>query len=126
MKVYEPELGQAVFGQPAQALECPEYVQDALEAIRWTLVTLLYDIYNDPFDNTGAGKFECDVFKVHAYSWGEEPQEFNFAWREVRMSWYKYLGRGMSINRVVTRAEVRQMLIECLEALLSGQSTVVS
>jgi len=72
----------------------------------------------NPFSNTGA-RFDGEKFKAHAYSWNDdEDQEFNFAWRDVRVSWYKYLGRGMTINRDVTDEEVAEMLRECIEELL--------
>ena len=112
---YQPELGQGVFGQPWQELAVPEYLEKALELMAGVLPNDEWG-YN-AFDNTAA-QFECDVFKVHAYSWDEEPvQVWNFAWRDLRVSWYKYLGRGMSMNRAVTVQEVAEMVRECMDAL---------
>ncbi|MBU0847251.1 hypothetical protein KKH23_08735 [Patescibacteria group bacterium] len=125
IKAYEPELGQAAFGQPFQKFPCPDYVEDALEVIRWLLIFRGEDCTPDPFANSGA-RFECDVFKVHAYSWSDEVvQEYNFTWRDIRVSWYKWMGKGMSINRHTTWDEMREMLRECLQALLDGQDTKV-
>ena len=122
MREYEPELGQAVYGQPYKQLRCPEYVADALEAIRWVLIFLSDSAENDPFANSGV-HFECDTFEVHAYDWDpESTQKYNFKWGSVEVSWYKWLGRGMSINRQVTWDLIREMLIECTTVLLGEQT----
>lgn len=120
MSNYIPELGQAVFGQPSQAYACGNYIEAALMMIRDELDRVMGNItqksYNSPFNNSGE-RFECDVFKVHAYSWGDEPQPWNFTWKDVEISWYKWLGRGMSINRTLLPDECAIMLDECLSAL---------
>ena len=116
---YVPELGQACFGQPWQPRPVPEHVEFALEALRYALLVLRPD-ESDPFGNTGAATvFDCPAFHVQAYDWNEEAeQECNFSWRDVRISWYKWCGRGMSINRRVSEAEAQAMLRECLLALI--------
>ena len=115
---YQPELGQGLYGQPWQRLAVPSYLETALGLIA---AVMPHDGYGGtPFDNSGM-RFEGDVFKVHAYSWDEdEEQEWNFAWRDLRVSWYKYLGRGMSMNRAVAVREVAEMVKECLDALAVG------
>lgn len=65
------------------------------------------------FSNTG-NSFECPVFRVEAYSWSDEEQPYNFKWRDVEISWYKYLGRGMSANQELSPERAAEMLIECL------------
>lgn len=112
---YQPELGQAVFGQPWQPLECPHHLLMALEC----LSGLWYELTDNesPFSNSGA-VFECPTFRVEAYSWSDEEQPFNFAWRDLRISWYKYLGRGTTCNRKVSAKEAVELVSECSSALL--------
>ena len=115
MQGYEPELGQAVFGQPWQELPCPEHLELALEAIRYALL-VVHDI--DPFGNTGE-HFKCPIFEVCAYSWSDEEQPFNFAYKDIRISWYKWLGRGTTVNRGVDREETIRLLRDCLQEIIS-------
>ena len=44
-------------------------------------------------------------------------QEWNFRWGDVRISWYKWLGRGTTINRPVDYATGVRMLDECLASI---------
>lgn len=113
----EPEIGQACFGQPWQPQECPEDVLGALRALSeaWELAR----DGDNPFCNTSA-MFDGKTFQAHAYSWSDDEQPFNFAWRDLRVSWYKYLGRGMSSSRDVDRAEALEMLRECMGELLAN------
>lgn len=115
---YVPELGQMAFGQPWRELECPGDVLSALTSLRgvWDA---LWGCDSNPFANTG-NRYTGTVFSAHAYSWNEEEnQEFNFAWRDVRVSWYKHLNRGTSINRAMSKVEIAEMLRECTMELLS-------
>ena len=119
MEKYEPELGQAVFGQPTQALEVPSYVEAALTLIREEAQRVEWNNRQeefDPFGNT-SGQYKNDVFEVNAYSWNDEKnQPYNFKWRDFELSWYKYFGRGMSMNREISPDETAKMLEECLIA----------
>jgi len=121
MKKYLPELGQFTFGQPPQNYECPEYIGVLLEGIHQELCRIMInktqEEYDSPFSNTGA-KFKNKVFKVEAYSWNDEvDQPYNFKWKSVKISWYKYLGRGMSINKKITHAKAIRMFDECIKSL---------
>src|ERR1044072_633897 len=102
MSEYTPEVGQALFGQPYKAFAVPEIWDAALSFLREELDRVMWNReqreYASPFGNTG-NSFECPSFKVEAYCWDDERnQPFNFKWRGVEISWYKYLGRGMSAN----------------------------
>lgn len=121
-KYYEPELGQAVFGQPWREYEASNLLIAALESIREELDRVMGNIfqkeYLSPFGNTG-NYFYCPTFEVEAYSWNEDyKQEYNFKWKNIEVSWYKYLGRGTSVNRKVSPKEIGDMLNDCLDALL--------
>lgn len=115
---YEPEMGQYLFGQPHQEFEVPEIMDAALKFIAKRLDVLMWNIhqkiYDSPFSNTGSS-YVSPVFEVHAYSWDEdEKQEYNFKWNDLKISWYKYLGRGMSANMEITP----DLASECLKACL--------
>jgi hypothetical protein len=120
MSKYEPELGQAAFGQPCKEWEASDLLIAALHAIEARLAMLMGNIhqveYATPFENSGA-KFKCDRFEAEAYSWGNEAQPFNFKWRDIEVSWYKCLGRGTSVNRDVRPNEIEAMLEDCLAGL---------
>lgn len=117
---FEPELGQMIFGQPHKEHEASNLVDAALCRIRDELRRVMWNIhqreYDSPFANSGNG-FKCETFEVQAYSWGDDEQPFNFKWRGVEISWYKYLGRGMSANQELPAALVSDMLDDCLAAV---------
>jgi hypothetical protein len=81
MKEYEPELGQAVFGQPWKQYGASHLVIAALDLINRELCRIQWNIhqkeYDSPFHNTG-NQFECDTFEVNAYDWGDDEQPYNF------------------------------------------------
>ena len=119
---YIPELGQACFGQAWKSYKSSNLLYSALYAIHEELCRVMWNIdqeeYDSPFMNT-ANRFDCDIFSVEAYSWNEDyVQPWNFKWNDIEVSWYKYLGRGMSVNRILTNDEISIMLDSCLEALL--------
>ncbi len=122
MTRYVPELGQAAFGQPYKQYKCSNLLTAALHEIESELCRVQENInqydYPSPFENTG-NRFKCGVFEVEAYLWNEDiPQPYNFKWRDLEVSWYKYLGRGMSVNRIVKPNEISEMLDECMDCLL--------
>ena len=120
MTEYEPELGQMVFGQPWKPHAVPEIWDAALEFLDQELMRVLNNIQDrrpSPFRNTGES-YECDAFHVQAYSWNEdEEQPWNFKWRDVEISWYKYLGRGMSANQELSPDRAQEMLVDCIQCL---------
>lgn len=69
MKKYEPELGQAVFGQPYKEIGCTGNVENALRTIRGLMESKTKTKYT-PFDNSGE-RFKNDVFECNAYDWSE-------------------------------------------------------
>lgn len=120
MSEYEPELGQALFGQPYKEHAVSDFVEAVLSMIGHELERVMGNEgvrnWQCPFSNTGA-EFVCPAFEVHAYSWGDDDQPFNFKWGDVEISWYKYLGRGMSANQEINPDRASQMLNECLAYL---------
>lgn len=117
---YEPELGQMMFGQPWKPHAVPPVWEAALVLLDDELERVMGNItqepWDSPFGNTG-NRFECPAFAVHAYSWGEDEQPWNFKWRDVEIGWYKGYRRGLSSNVPLTPDLAAAMLEECLEAL---------
>lgn len=118
---FRPTLAQAVFGQPHQQFTVPEVWETALRFLREEHIRIMEERhrsgYDSPFDSTGTS-FECPTFKVEAYDYDDDRQQpFNFKWRHVEISWYKYLGRGMSANIELSPDLAAQMLAECLLAV---------
>lgn len=120
MSEYTPELGQAVFGQPYKEFEVPEIMDAALQYIRYELERVRWNIRQqrdpDPFGNYGA-EYKNDTFHAVSYSWSDEEQPYNFKWSDLEISWYKYMGRGMSANQEIDPNLAAQCLEECLESL---------
>jgi len=116
MKDYEPELGQAIFGQPTQRYELSSDVQIALETIQHAML-LRCEYGSTPFSNCGM-RYKNDTFEANAYSWDEdEEQPYNFKWKDFEVSWYKHFRRGASMNREMSNEEAIHMLSECLDSI---------
>ena len=116
------ELGNLMFNtNKNQSYECPRYVGALLEALDNMLCIKMWNKYQEeyssPFGNTG-NKFKNSVFEVEAYSWDDEyEQPYNFKWKDIEISWYKYLGRDTTINKKITPEEAVKMFNECIESL---------
>ena len=130
MKEYEPELGQAIFGQPWKSVECPEYMVALLEGIRIRIGLAGGNEYQgefDPFDDwDDAEIFNRDHkdmgFEVWPYSWNDDiEQKYNFKFKNIEISWYKHLGRGMSMNREITKEEAIDLFDGCAKNLSKWQ-----
>lgn len=122
MSHFQPELGQAIFGQPSQQFAVPDIMIAVLEKLASEYARVGWNIHQrdieNPFYNSGpAYNLKTDVFEVCAYSWGDEEQPFNFAWRDLRISWYKWCGRGASANVEITPGMAAECLSECLASL---------
>ena len=118
---YKPEIGQMLYGQPYQSYDYSNLLKAALSAISEEWDRVMWNIYQEevsnPFGNTGV-KWKCDEFEIEAYNWDEDTaQPYNFKWKDIEVSWYKYLGRGMSCNKKVSNTKIGVMLDACLNAL---------
>ena len=82
--------------------------------------------YDSPFYNTG-NSFENKVFKVEAYSWDDEyNQKYNFIYYvdktkanidDIKISWYKYLGRDTTINEELDYSVIISMFDDIMKSL---------
>lgn len=111
----ELELGNVLFNtNKNQSIECPKYIIALLRDIDRHIDMIMWNInqehYDSPFQNTG-NKFSLGNFEIQAYSWDDEiEQEYNFIYRvdktkanmpDLKISWYKYLGRDTTINQEI-------------------------
>lgn len=101
-------------------IDCPEwiiamlsYIEDELDRVMWNIHQTEY---SSPFNNTG-NAYKNKVFEVQAYSWSDENQEFNFKYKDIKIRWYKYLGRATQINRNLYAEEGITLLDECLASI---------
>lgn len=103
------------FDQPCSALclAALHAIRDRLQIVMWNRNQTEYE---SPFTNTG-NCFENEVFKANAHSWTNESQEWNFCWRDLKISWYKYCGRTTYCNKTMTNDEIATMLEDCLASL---------
>lgn len=114
---YQPELGQALFGNATQALSCPVEIECIMSSLREAF-DVLHPKLDNPFSNTGS-RFRWSCFTAHSYDWCDEEQPWNFKWRDFEVSWYKHCTRGLSRNRKLSRGELREMMRECMMAMAS-------
>ena len=113
--------GSAVCRPQAMENDVPEILEAALRMLALELDRVMSNItqelYDNPFQNSG-GSYRNEVFEATAYDWSDgSPQWYNFAWRDLRVCWYKYLGRGMTANMDVTPEMASACLSECLASL---------
>jgi hypothetical protein len=119
---YVPDIGQMCWGQPWQEFPVPDILDAALEAIRHEVQRVLWNLRQetiDPFGNHGSS-FRCPTFTVCAYSWNDDlaqPYNFKHPASGLLVSWYKYMGRGMSANMAVTPELAARILTHCLKGM---------
>jgi hypothetical protein len=117
MTQFQPELGQMVWGQPSQEHETSELLDAALTYLDHELQRVLWNRLQkecaSPFSNSGA-RFKTDGLSIHAYDWGDENQPWNLKCGDVEISWYKWSGRGQSVNRPMQSEDVAAFLDRAL------------
>lgn len=136
MNVEDIELGNLMFNPNiTQSYTCPEYFVALLREINRVLHRVMWNInqeeYDSPFENTG-NVFECPVFKVEAYNWDESiSQDYNFIYfvdktkaniDDVKVSWYKYLGRDTTINQDLDYSILVDVFNNCITYLKDFES----
>lgn len=88
---------------------------ESFEAALTLLACAIEDAHGINPGNNSAERFDCPVFQMAAYDWSE-CRDWNFRWRDVEVSWYKYMGRGMTSNIQLTTRHALDMIAECLPA----------
>ena len=84
-------------------------------------------IYNSPFENSGESFKLPKVFEVQAYNWDmEKSQDYNFIYYvdktkanmpDLKISWYKYLGRDTTMNQELDPNVVINIYDDIIEKL---------
>ena len=117
------ELGNLIFNKSNsnQRYECPEYIVALLsyldEEIKRVVWNNTQKEFDSPFDNT-ANSFKTDKFEVKAYNWNDKnAQPYNFKYKDIEISWYKYLGRDTTINEEYDYSVIVDMFNDCLESI---------
>ncbi len=116
-----PELGQMVFGQPTQQYEADNLMDAVINLLSCEIERVLGNVTQErdignPFSNSGS-RFDTEGLSVHAYSWGDDDQPWNLKCGDVEVSWYKYAGRGMSVNKPMTPQETKAFLDTALSII---------
>lgn len=109
----KPEIGQVLFGNPHQRYKATPLCEACMSVIGEIIAAKLG---LRPMENSG-DRFDCDSFSAHAYDWGDDDQPWNFKWRNFEVSWYKYLGRGTSMNMALTTDVAAEMLVDCISGI---------
>jgi hypothetical protein len=125
------ELGNMAFNTNANQLyNCPEYIVALLKMIDSELQRIMYNIHQEPYDspfkNTG-NRFALGNFEIEAYSWNDDyDQEYNFIYKvdktranrnDIKISWYKYLGRDTTINQELDSSILIHMFDDVMRQL---------
>ena len=114
-----------MFGRPWAAIECPEYIMAGLRWLGEEIKRVEGNRTQKPYDSpTGnvAGEYKTDVFEMRSYCWNEDSPEAelpNFKCGDFEARWYKYLGRGTSMNREIDANDFATMLDRCLASVRS-------
>ena len=126
-----PELGQAAFSNTQwQQYECSELAVAALWAIGDEIGRVVGNATQEPTypptASYGGEQFVTDVFAMRPYCWCEGDQHPagcppNFEWKNVRVCWYKHVGRSPSCNVVLAPDMIAEMLTECLTAIRQAE-----
>ena len=120
-KQYEPEIGQMAFGCPTSEFSCPDFVEAGLILLSGEIERIEGNITQKrpvdvPTGNNGS-EYKTDVFEMYAYYWGDEDSlcaRPNFKCGDFEVRWYKYLGRGMSMNREIDANGFFAIIDKCL------------
>ena len=126
------ELGNIMFNTNTnQNYKCPNYIIALLRDIDRKLKIIMWNKghkeYDSPFDNTG-NIFKLNNFEIQAYNWNdEESQDYNFIYKvdktkanmpDLKISWYKYLGRDTTINQKVDENVVVDIYNDIMEQII--------
>lgn len=121
------ELGNLMFNtNKNQKYYCEDYIIALLKEVRNELNVIMWNKYkneyDNPFDNTG-NTFKNSMFEVQAYSWNDDiEQQYNFKYKDIEISWYKYLGRDTTINKKISEKEAVEMYNNCIKSLKDSRN----
>lgn len=97
---YVPELGQFAFGNPTGPYACPDYAAALIEEILYRIGLAYWNREQDEWRRDVDP--EIDGIAFRPYWWGDEsaPEASlpNLECCGLHLRWYKYPGRGMTIE----------------------------
>jgi hypothetical protein len=104
--------------------DCPEYVEALLEHIESEMDRYYCNQsqkdFPSPFRNTGHDGDFCipGQLEIYAFEWDEAIfQPFNFKWEDIKIRWYKYLGRDTRINKPISPERAVKMFSSCMKII---------
>ena len=116
-----PELG--MMGSAYGKYACPEFIKagldllaDRIEAAEWNRTQREFIA---PTKNAGT-HYSTDVFEMHSYYWGDLDEGVNrpnFKCGDFEVRWYKYCGRGMSMNQDIDANTFFEIVSRCMESV---------
>ena len=117
------ELGQLVKGDTVHEYGCPDFIEAGLAYLASRIETEAWnqtqESYDAPTGNCG-GWCRTGTFEIRSYCWDEDSPRAelpNFKCGELEIKWYKYLGRGMSMNIDIDANEFFEIIDDCIESL---------
>ena len=120
-----------------QKYKCPEYIIALLRYLELEIDKYMFNKtqvpYESPFENTG-NTFETDKFKVQAYNWNTDTMAlYNFIYYtdkrcsnldDIKISWYKHLGRDTTINEEYDYSVIIYMFNDCIKSIRNLQKDI--
>lgn len=105
---YEPEVGQAIFGSPTGKYAVPDYAESLVFGVLREFDRVYWNIHQKAHEDTTA---DLGGVSYRAYWWGDQDApgaalpNLAIDGDDVEVRWYKYPGRGMSVNRSMTPSD---------------------
>ncbi len=99
MSTYEPELGQAVFGQDSEEFEVPEHGKALLMYLLSEVTRVYWNRNQKEWEWSEMPDPQIPGLQVRPYNWSDDDAPPNFVFGDVAIRWYKHPGRGLSCNR---------------------------
>ena len=99
MEAYQPELGQAVFGQDSEAYGVPEHGKALLLYLLSEVGRVYWNCNQKEWEWSVMPDPQIPGLQVRPYNWSDDDAPPNFVFGDVAIRWYKHPGRGLSCNR---------------------------
>lgn len=119
------ELGNIMFNNSNrnQNYECPEFVIALLERIESIIENIYWnenqEEWDSAFRNTGNEYILGDLI-IKAYNWNDDcEQQYNFKYKDIEISWYKYLGRDTTINLDLNNNDNKIYILNLFDEIIS-------
>lgn len=128
MSEHLPEPGQVLWGSAFLPYPVHPLLEAALRSIASEIERVEWnrrqEEFHSPMSGFGSEDWACEEFVARPHCWCDGTREDhaegcppNFEWRDLRIAWYKHVGRGLSANRNVPPDEMAELLVRCLEAV---------